>query len=104
MLTRQTLFHNDQGTHEANLRAAGYSFSSWGENVSESAPLGGAFDSTQAIYAHHEALFVDSSASGRGHRYNIMLDTYQEVGVGEVVGSIHGGTRSLLTQDFGRPS
>lgn len=38
MLAAQQLYHNNQATHQANLTAAGYSFSAWGENVSESAP------------------------------------------------------------------
>jgi hypothetical protein len=98
------LFHNSQTVHEANLTAAGYSFSAWGENVSMSLPITAQYTSTQAIYDQHQALFVDSGVNGRGHRYNIMLDTYQELGVGQVVGPVQGTTRSMITQDFGRPS
>ena len=36
MLTQQQMYHNNQQTHEANLRAAGYSSSWSGEDVSSS--------------------------------------------------------------------
>jgi hypothetical protein len=107
MMNSQTLFHNPQATHETNLRNAGYNFSCWGENVSESSTLGTNPTQSvleQAIYQQARSLFVDTSSSYRGHRVNILNDNFQEVGVGEVVGNFQGGTRSVITEDFGRPS
>ena len=98
------LYHDPQATHEANMKNAGYTFSWWGENVSESLPLGGQFNVTQGIYQQAKDLFVDSYSGTRGHRLNILDDNFQQVGVGEVTGAYQGETRSLITEDFGRPS
>ena len=103
MLTQQQMYHNNQQTHEANLRDAGYSFSWWGENVSQQ-PVYGAIDATQAIYLQHQSLFVDTYASWRGHRYNMLNDNFQEIGIGQAIGTFNGTTSSLITQDFGRPA
>jgi cysteine-rich secretory family protein len=102
------LYHNDVNTQQANLTKAGYSFSWWGENVSVSLPLTAQYTVTQGIYDQHKALFFDNFANNatyrRGHRVNILNDNFQEVGVGEFTGTFQGETRSLITEDFGRPS
>src|SRR5205807_1066977 len=57
-----------------------------------------------AIFEQQQDLFVDTGTSGRGHRVNMLDDNLQEVGVGQVIGTMDGATRSILTVDFGRPS
>ena len=49
-----------------------------------------------------------SGYPGRGHRVNILLGDYQEIGVGQASGEYHGpgavsggGNATMLTEDFG---
>jgi hypothetical protein len=103
MLTNQKMYHNDVQTQQTNLQNAGYSFSWWGENIAQQ-PLSAQIDATKAIQLEHQSLFVDTYDAWRGHRYNLMNDNYQEIGVGQVIGNYQGTNSSLITEDFGRPS
>jgi Ca2+-binding RTX toxin-like protein len=80
-----------------------------GENISYRATTTN-FDeddalATKLIIQQHKDLFVDKGISGRGHRTNIMLEDYQEIGIGHEVGKFKsGGTNfnaNMVTQDFG---
>ncbi|HEV7407945.1 MAG TPA: CARDB domain-containing protein [Bradyrhizobium sp.] len=78
---------------------AGYNFTTAGENialVTSSNPL-----TNQSTIDLHQFLFVDSSVPGRGHRVNILLGDYQEIGVGQAAGDFQGSNGSALTEDFG---
>jgi Ca2+-binding RTX toxin-like protein len=87
---------------------AGYAFNgSWwnGENIhnwNTSSPMTEALK-TQMIYDQHKSLFVDDFQAGRGHRLNILNGNFQEVGIGQVTGTVQGNLNtSIITEDFGR--
>ncbi|MBI4921153.1 MAG: type I secretion C-terminal target domain-containing protein [Devosia nanyangense] len=89
-------------TPTARMTAAGYAFSgSWsnGENIAFVGTTG-ALDATQAIYDEHRNLFL----STHGHRQNLLMDNFREVGIGQVNGGFtqSGVTynSSMITQDF----
>ncbi len=78
---------------------AGYNFTTAGENIAlttSSIPL-----TDQNSIALHQFLFVDLNFPGRGHRVNILLGDYQEIGVGQAAGNFQGSNGSALTEDFG---
>ncbi|MFM2282409.1 MAG: hypothetical protein RLZZ444_4640 [Pseudomonadota bacterium] len=92
---------------------AGYTFSgsfTSGENIAVrgSTTQITARDLTQLIITQHKDLFVDSGVDGRGHRLNILRETFQEIGIGQESGKFafeSGGTQfnsSMVTQDFAR--
>jgi hypothetical protein len=83
--------HGDPG---ARLRRAGYSGTTWGENVG-CYDISNAFDS---VLASHRA-FQSEKSSGGGHWKNIKNDRYKRVGIG--VWKANGHTR--LVVDFYRP-
>ncbi len=86
----------DPGTRTA---AAGYGpASTLGENIGIFPLFGGELATAIDIY---EALFIDTSVAGRGHRLNILKSTYKEVGVGEIVGDFQGGSDVVQTTNFG---
>jgi hypothetical protein len=104
MLTNNYFGHQGPGESAPETRetAAGFpSQSWWGENIvwqGSSAPL----DATQTIISEEQALFTDTSVSGRGHRLNILNDNFQEVGVSQEFGAFQGQPyASVVTQDFG---
>jgi hypothetical protein len=106
MLTNNYFGHQGPGESALGTRetAAGFpSQSSWGENIAwqgSSAPL----DATQTIISEEQALFTDTSESGRGHRLNILNDNFQEVGVSQEFGAFQGQPYAwVVTQDFGTP-
>ncbi len=72
--------------------AEGYSWSAYAENI------GYGFSTPASL---HNALFVDSGISNRGHRMNILNTMVREVGFGS--GQTNGSSR-YDTQDFGRRS
>ena len=93
---------NDGSTPQTRANAAGYS-GSVGENIAWEGSTG-AIDATNEIIAEQQLLFVDSGVDGRGHRLNILDNSYQEVGVGQVLGTYQIYNASMVTQDFGIPS
>jgi Ca2+-binding RTX toxin-like protein len=87
---------------------AGYTgYSTAGENIAWTGSTG-TLNLTQTILALHQALFVDLNYPGRGHRVNMLKDSYREIGVGHETG---GGYKppgystsynaSIITTDFG---
>jgi urease beta subunit len=97
------LFHDPNAVIEQHLTTAQYQFQRWGENISESLPLS-AGNLTTEMKAHELSLFNDTNVASRGHRENILDDRFQEVGVGASTGVMDGATRSIITEDFGKPS
>src|SRR6195952_5735885 len=60
---------------------AGYNYTTAGENialVTSSNPI-----TDQDSIGLHQFLFVDLNFPGRGHRVNILLGDYQEIGIGQ---------------------
>jgi Calx-beta domain/FG-GAP-like repeat/Cysteine-rich secretory protein family/RTX calcium-binding nonapeptide repeat (4 copies) len=85
---------------------AGYNFTTAGENIAAQMTSGTVTD--QSTINLHQLLFVDQSVPGRGHRVNILLGDFQEIGVGQASGEYHGlgapmggGNATMLTEDFG---
>lgn len=99
MLVTATQAHNE--TNPANdpfsrMIAAGYSYTSAGENI---------YASAKSVWYGHAGFEVDWGAggmiAGRGHRANIHSAAYREIGVGVALGT-NGATGPLLvTEDFG---
>ena len=106
MLDANTFSHTGEGgsTIGERIQAAGYEYSLAGENI---AWIGqqGTIDLVDAIYDHHEGLFLSP-----GHRVNILREGFYELGVGQRAGSftndegIELDASSMLTQNFGRSS
>jgi hypothetical protein len=91
------------------MQAAGYAFNSpwtWGENLAwvGNPPSLGAPDPATTTAQMFQGLFVDSTEADRGHRINLMTDSFKEVGVAIVAGNYtQNGTTYLslmATQDF----
>lgn len=93
------------------MEKAGYEFAgSWayGENIAvrgSSASMTSAM-LTSFIIQQHADLFVDANYPGRGHRLNILSDSFSEMGVGQQSGKYRFSNgefnSSMVTQDFAR--
>jgi len=88
------------------MTAAGYSFAGGGmsgENISATFSTSN-LDATKEIIKQHADLFIDKGVSGRGHRTNMMLEGFQEAGIGQEMGpyTISRTTynASMVTQNF----
>src|ERR1700709_2566087 len=90
MIDRDYFAHNTpEGVDPfQRIANAGYNFTTAGENIASQMTSGAVTD--QMTIALHQFLFVDQSVPGRGHRINILLDDYQEIGVGQASGEYHG--------------
>jgi len=103
MLATATQSHNEPtNTPFTRMTAAGYSYSSAGENI---------FAYADSVWYGHAGFQVDwGSGTGgmqtnRGHRASIHNGAFREIGVGVVLGTNGGVGPQLVTQDFGsRPS
>jgi hypothetical protein len=117
MLANNNMAHNETAgttnftgvTPDSRMIAAGYSpINWWGENIAAAGRSEAMTDAlaTQLITEQHQSLFVDTFASNRGHRLNILSENFQEVGIGQALGAFQfsNGTfnSSLVTQDFGK--
>jgi uncharacterized protein YkwD len=106
MLTRNYFDHNTpEGlTPFDRMTNAGYTFAAAGENIAWRGLLS-IVDEAAIVEAQHVDLFVDSGIAGRGHRVNMLDNTFREVGIGIVRGNYNqGGTvfdSIMQTQDFG---
>ena len=84
------------------VEEAGYPYSTFGENIAftgSTAPL----EDVDAALQMHDALFLDENYPDRGHRVNILKDSYKEVGVGLGFGNFKGYPYSyMITCDFGK--
>ncbi len=96
------------GTSVGRMQAAGYTpvgSTFYGENIAWVGTTG-AVDETAFARQNYENLFIDTFASDRGHRKNMLSETFREIGVGEVVGTMRASDGNLynaaiVTQDFG---
>lgn len=96
------------GTPQSRIAAAGYaSATTLGENIAFRGTTG-AVDETAFGVAMSRDLFVDKGIAGRGHRLNILNESFREIGVGEQTGVFSQGgnnfNSTMLTQDFGTRS
>lgn len=97
--------HNDPNgsTPFTRMTAAGYNLTTAGENISWQGTTG-AIDLTAFIVNQERSLFVDTGIAGRGHRLNLLNESFQELGIGQVSGVFQGFNASMVTQDFGTQS
>lgn len=110
LLSTSTFTHGSSSNAPMQrMQAAGYAFNApwtWGENLAwvGNPPNLAPPDPYLTTAQMFQGLFVDSTEADRGHRVNLMTDSFKEVGIGIVSGSYtQGGTtyNSLMaTQDF----
>ena len=112
MIDRDYFTHNTLVTGETpdvRMTNSGYVFNGafsngWGENLGQVGETPSIPDPTTTTADIHQGLFVDSTVPGRGHRINIEVDAFKEVGVGIVAGVFtNGGTdfnTEMATIDF----
>ena len=86
MIDRDYFGHNtpEGVTAFQRIANAGYSAIAAGENIAWRGTTGAV--TTAMTLMLHQDLFVDAGIPGRGHRLNILDASYQEVGVGQVIG------------------
>ena len=85
------------------MKNAGYEYSSAGENIAWMGSTGN-IDEVKTVLNLHDNLFLDENYPGRGHRVNILSESFKEVGVGVAFGNYQGYAESyMLTCDFGSP-
>jgi Ca2+-binding RTX toxin-like protein len=115
MIQNDVFSHNETtgstgfyGTTPFNrMNTAGYDFTTAGENIAfrGTTASAGSAQQTQWILDQHRDLFVDAGYPGRGHRVNILSTAFEEVGVGQGLGTFRSQgvnyNASLITQDFG---
>lgn len=101
MLANATQTHdetNPANTFAGRITAAGYTYSTAGENI---------FAYAKGVWHGHAGFQVDwGSGSGgmqdpRGHRANIHSGSFREIGVGMTLGTNGAAGPQLVTQDFG---
>ncbi len=96
----QVLLANDAFTHtfggtttQSRVTAAGYVLDtpwSLGENLSVNASSVPFTNLTPVVESQHSGLFIDGNVPGRGHRINMMNDTFREIGIGIGTASDYG--------------
>ncbi len=102
MLATDTFSHTGAGGSQPwdRARAAGYSWSNVGENISFRGTTAPSFDLEAYILAHHQGLFLSS-----GHRTNILDTAFKEIGLAQETGdyTTNGTTynSSFTTELFG---
>lgn len=93
---------------KSRMTNAGYYFdpSAWssGENIAWSGQTGSTPEVTTTVGELHRDLYIDAGIDGRGHRINLMNNSFREVGAGVVTGAFtSGGTTYnavMATEDF----
>lgn len=105
MLARDYFSHYTLGSGENpgdRAQAAGYVYSTLGENIAYSAATYNKGDASAAMELHDQ-LFIDKDYPDRGHRVNILKPDFYEVGVGFASGSTAEWPYAYyITTDFGR--
>lgn len=102
MLQTDTFSHTGAGGSHPwdRATAAGYDWSTIGENLSFRGTTAPSFDLEAYILSHHQGLFLSA-----GHRTNIMGTAYKELGLSQETGAYtSGGTTynsSFVTELFG---
>ncbi len=91
--------HTGTGGSNAGGRMAMHGYApvntfGWGENIAWSGSTG-SYDAHAAIYQQHKNLFLSA-----GHRVNMLNASYEEAGIGSVVGKFSGYNAMMTTQNF----
>lgn len=91
------------------ITAAGYTWTTYAENIALSVADPGPIDQLSTILTMHDDFVKDFSVSTRGHRVNIFRDNMKEIGIGSATGAMTYGGRDwpsalTLTCDFGARS
>lgn len=84
LLDIEQFTHTANGTAASRMTSAGYVFnppSRSGENLATTASTGPHPLDQERVDQHHEGLFIDGDVAGRGHRINLLLADYREVGI-----------------------
>ncbi len=110
MITNDYFAHvdpTDKSTPSSRVSATGYSASTVGENISARGSTG-AIDATMQVPLQHQDLFVDAGEPGRGHRTNMLDDSFAQIGTGVATGvttKVFGSTFNtiMLTEDYAAP-
>jgi len=108
MIQNNTFAHNE-GTVDpgAQMSAAGYPFVgnwTWGQNIAFRGQTVTAPNVPQTVGQEENDLFIDAGIDGRGHRTNLMNESFKEVGVGVETGVFQGYNAVMATQDFAAES
>jgi hypothetical protein len=109
MVANNTFSHTGAGgSHPKDrMAAAGYAFSGtwwWGENIVWRSYTGSG-PTASLVARMHQDLFVDTTVPGRGHRLDLMNNSFREVGAGLATGRFQGWpTAGVVTQDFASQS
>lgn len=85
------------GTLGSRMTAAGYSFTTAGENIARRGVSPGPAPFTAFVIQEHGDLFKSTS----GHRQNILDNDFREIGIGALVGDFQGFDSVVTTQNFG---
>lgn len=109
MLDRNFFAHTnpDSASPFDRIHAAGYTYSTAGENLAFTATTAAltAEDINIAVAGLHENLFVDAGVTGRGHRVNMLNGDFKEVGIGIQDGGYTSNgvvyNAVMVTQNFG---
>jgi uncharacterized protein YkwD len=83
---------------------AGYAFVqpyTWGENIAYRSQKPSVPDPFTTAGQLHQDLFVDAGIEHRGHRTNMMSNSFKEIGAGIVSGEFNTFNAVMLTTDFG---
>ena len=104
MIDTNTFSHTGQGgsNPQDRMTDAGYVFTgswTWGENIATNGSSGSINAATETANAHRN-LFVDENYPGRGHRVNLMSNSFREIGAGVVTGLFNGFNSVMVTEDF----
>jgi hypothetical protein len=110
MISNDYFAHTDPitgSTPQSRVEAAGY-VGGVGENIAARGSSS-ALTPAQALPLEHQDLFVDGGVAGRGHRLNMLTDSYQQIGTGianGVTNNVFGRTFNtvMLTEDYGVPT
>jgi hypothetical protein len=109
MIDTDTFSHTGVGrTHpKERMAAAGYGFTGtwwWGENIAWQS-YRGSFMTAGLADTIHKGLFVDTWVSDRGHRLDLMNNSFRELGVGMVSGAFEKyNPVGMMTTDFASES
>lgn len=102
MLETDTFSHTGAGGSSAGdrIEAAGYDWSTYGENLAWQGTTGSYGDLTAWVLELHNALFIDEGVPGRGHRVNYLNPDFREAGIGILTGEFSGYNAMMLTNDY----
>lgn len=97
MLANDYFGHNNLSgkTPFDRINAAGYAFTTAGENLAWRGTTGN-LDTVDGTEQQHEDLFVDTGIDGRGHRVTMLNRNFREIGLAVVRGNF---TREGITYD-----